>query len=172
MVAAIEAEHARLQTVTPTTELGTATLSVTMIEGGTGANVIPAACSLVASRRTVPGEEVSEVYEQLAELAARACPLPIRVESLQPVGPDGRIGSNAFYEPADTPLVDSLAEWAGTRPTVAPFGTNALRYGGLARELAVFGPGSIDDAHQATERVAVTELVATAEVFTRWLNPG
>lgn len=172
VVAAIEAEHARLQTVTPTTELGTATLSVTMIEGGTGANVIPAACSLVASRRTVPGEEASEVYEQLAELAARACPLPIRVESLQPVGPDGRIGSNAFYEPADTPLVDSLAEWAGTRPTVAPFGTNALRYGGLARELAVFGPGSIDDAHQATERVAITELVATAEVFTRWLNPG
>lgn len=172
VIAAIEAEHARLLTVPPTTELGTATLSVTMVEGGTGANVIPASCSLVASRRTVPGEEASEVYEQLAALAARACPLPVRIESLQPVGPDGRIGSNAFYEPADTPLVASLAAWAGTQPTVAPFGTNALRYSGFARELAVFGPGSIDDAHQATERVSIADLVTTAEVYTRWLSPA
>jgi len=171
VIAAVEAEHARLQDVVATTELGTATLSVTLIEGGTGANVIPASCTIVASRRTVPGEDADLVYEELARLVAEACPLPVRVESFQPVGPDGRIGSNAFYQPADSGLVRSLAEWAGTSPTVAPFGTNALRYTGFANEIVVFGPGSIDDAHQATERVSIADLVTTAEVHTRWLNP-
>lgn len=172
LIAAITAEHERLQSVPPTTELGTATLSVTLIDGGTGPNVIPASCTIVASRRTVPGEDAQEVSEHLAALATEACPLPVRIEPFQPLGPDGRIGSDAFYQPADTTLVRSLATWAGTQPTVAPFGTNALRYGGFARELAVFGPGSIDDAHQATERVSVADLVATAEVFTRWLDPA
>ena len=32
--------------------------------------------------------------------------------------------------------------------------------------------GSIDDAHQATECVAITDLVALAEVYERWLRPG
>jgi acetylornithine deacetylase/succinyl-diaminopimelate desuccinylase-like protein len=172
VIEAMVAEHQRLQGVPPSTELGAATLSVTMVDGGTGTNVIPAACSIVVSRRTVPGEDAHTVHEQLVELATEACPLPVRTESLQPVGPDGRIGSNAFYQPADTPLVRSLAEWAGTAPTVAPFGTNALKYAGFARELVVFGPGSIDDAHQATERVAIADLVAAAEVLSRWLDPG
>lgn len=172
VIAAIQAEHARLQEIPPTTELGTATVSVTMIAGGSGANVIPAACTIVASRRTIPGEDSEPVYEHLASLARTACPLPVTVEPLQPIGPDGRVGSNAFYQAADSALVKSLAAWAGTTPTVAPFGTNALRYVGLARELAVFGPGSIDDAHQATECVPIADLVATAAVYTRWLRPA
>ena len=31
---------------------------------------------------------------------------------------------------------------AGTRPEVAPYGTNALKYRGFAKEMAVFGPGN------------------------------
>lgn len=170
VVSAMISEHERLQATN--TELGAATLSVTMIEGGTGPNVIPAECSIVVSRRTVPGEDVEDVHRRLVQLATAACPLPVRIESMQPPGPDGRVGSDAFYQPAETDLVRDLADWAGTVPTVAPFGTNALRYAGLARELAVFGPGSIDDAHQATERVSIADLAATAAVYTRWLAPA
>lgn len=172
VIAAYVAEHERLQTLPATTELGTSTLSVTMIEGGTGANVIPAECSLTVGQRVVPGQRAHEVYERLVEIARTSCPLPVTCESSLPAQPDGTFGSDAFYQPADTPLVQSLAAWAGTCPTVAPFGTNALRYPGLARELAVFGPGSIDDAHLATERVSIADLVTTAEVFTRWLRPS
>ena len=172
VITAVRAEHERLQRLPVTSELGTATLSVTMIDGGTGANVIPAECSLTIGRRTVPGEDAHAVYEALTELARAASPLPADVESLLPAGPDGRFGSDAFYQTPDSDLVRSLAEWAGTTPTVAPFGTNALRYSGFAREIAVFGPGSIDDAHQATECVAIDDLVTTAEVFSRWLAPS
>jgi acetylornithine deacetylase/succinyl-diaminopimelate desuccinylase-like protein len=172
VIAAYRDEHVRLQTVTPTTELGTSTVSVTRIEGGTGGNVIPAECSITVGQRTVPEQVAHEAFERLVAIANEACPLPVTCESVLPAQPDGTFGSDAFYQPADSGLVRSLAEWAGTDPAVAPFGTNALRYGGLARELAVFGPGSIDDAHQATERVAIADLVTTAEVYTRWLRPG
>jgi acetylornithine deacetylase/succinyl-diaminopimelate desuccinylase-like protein len=36
----------------------------------------------------------------------------------------------------------------------------------------VFGPGSIDDAHQATECVAISELVRAADILTAWLDPA
>lgn len=172
VIAAYAAENDRLQAVPPETELGTSTISVTMIEGGTGANVIPASCTVTVGQRVVPGQRAHAVYERLVEIARTSCPLPVTCESLLPAQPDGTFGSEAFYLPADTPLVRSLAEWAGTAPAVAPFGTNALRYSGFAHQLAVFGPGRIDDAHQATERVSVADLVTTAEVYTRWLRPA
>ena len=172
VITALQAEHQRLQTVPATTELGQGTLSVTMIEGGTGGNVIPASCTIVASRRIVPGEDSTEVFHRLAAIADQACPLHTRITSPYPPSADGSIGSNAFYQPADTALAQALASWAGTSPQVAPFGTNALRYSGFAREMVVFGPGSIDDAHQDTERVAIADLVSLADVYTSWLDPA
>ena len=38
--------------------------------------------------------------------------------------------------------------------------------------MGVFGPGSIDDAHQATESVAIADLMTTASVLTTWLDPA
>lgn len=172
VIEAYAAEHRRLLTIPPSSELGPATVSITMIDGGTGPNVIPAACSITVGARTVPDEPAAAVFARLVEIAERSCPLPVTCEPLQPPQPDGSFGSDAFYRPVDSRLVASLASWAGTTPTVAPFGTNALRYGGFAGELAVFGPGSIDDAHQETECVSIDDLTRTAEVFRRWLSPG
>ena len=172
VIMALQDEHERIQAIPATTELGAGTLSVTLIEGGTGGNVIPASCTVVAGRRIVPGEDAQEVFEALVGLAADACPLPTRIESIYPPRPDGSVGSDAFYLPADTPLVKNLAEWAGTEATCAPFGTNALRYNDFASQIAVFGPGSIDDAHQATECVSIADLQRQAEIFTRWLQPA
>jgi acetylornithine deacetylase/succinyl-diaminopimelate desuccinylase-like protein len=171
VITAYEQEHERLQTVTPTTELGTCTVGVNMIHGGTGGNVIPDECSIVVGQRVVPGVDAHEVYERLIEIAETASPLPVTCESLMPQRPDGKFGSDAFYQSAESGLIDLLASTAGTTPTVAPFGTNALRYSGFARELAVFGPGSIDDAHRATECVAIADLVRLADVYTAWLAP-
>lgn len=172
VITAFQAEHERLQTETATTELGNGTVSVTMISGGTGGNVVPASCSIMVGRRVVPGEDAEQIFADLGAIATAACPLPVTIESALGVDPNGRVGSDAFYLSADSPLVRDVAAWAGTEPTVAPFGTNALRYSNLANELIVFGPGSIDEAHQATECVAIDDLVKTADVLTRWLAPA
>lgn len=172
VIAAYEAEHRRLQTIEPETELGTSTISVTTIQGGTGGNVIPAECRITVGQRVVPGQVADECHRRLIRIAEEASPLPVTCRSLLPPQPDGTYGSEAFYQPPDGDLVRTLADAAGTTPTVAPFGTNALRYGGLARELCVFGPGRIDDAHQATERVAIADLVRLAQCYETWLNPA
>ncbi|WP_405406167.1 M20 family metallopeptidase [Streptomyces sp. NBC_01104] len=172
VIAAFVAEQERLGALPAATELGNGTVSVTQISGGSGSNVIPERCSVTVGRRIVPGEDPDDVLARLADIARAACPVPCKVTSLLPRTPDGRAGSPAFYQPPDSDFVQYLARAAGTAPAVAPFGANALRYSGLADELVVFGPGSIEDAHQDTERVAVADLVRLAGILTGWLAPG
>src|SRR4051812_11276544 len=74
---ALDAEHHRLADAPPTSALGAPTLTVTLIGGGRGLNVVPDACSLSLDRRVVTGERADVVVAALADLAQRACPLPV-----------------------------------------------------------------------------------------------
>ena len=171
LIVALEQHHAELISAPATTEVGTGTLIVSMVNGGIAANVVPDRCTLTVGRRLVPGEDPQREYEALEALSRAACPLPITVEPIVRQA-DGSPGSSAFYQSPDTELIRTLATAAGTAPATAPFGTNALRYIGLAREACVFGPGRIEDAHMATESVRIDDLVRTADAYTAWLRPG
>ena len=74
----------------------------------------------------------------------------------------------AFLQQPDTPWISQLAEWSGRKPDIAPFGTNAWNYEGLARECVVLGPGSIDQAHGEEEWVEISELEMLADIYSRW----
>ncbi|MGE0732785.1 MAG: M20 family metallopeptidase, partial [Acidimicrobiia bacterium] len=163
LIMALDAEHHRLQALTPTTAVGNGTLTVSVINGGTGGNVVPDSCTVTVGRRIVPGEDNEEVANQLIELVERACPLPVEITRAY-------MGSPAFYQPPESPFVQKLASWAGTSPEVAPYGTNALRYDGFAKQMVVFGPGSIDNAHTAVEYVELSQLELCASVYRRWLG--
>jgi acetylornithine deacetylase/succinyl-diaminopimelate desuccinylase-like protein len=172
VIAAIQTEHDRLGRLAPSTELGNGTLTVTLIDGGTGNNVVPDRCSLVVSRRIAPGEDPDEEFERITRIARAACPLPVDVTYDPPPRPGDEPGSRAFYAAADSPLARRIAELSGSVPKVVPFGTNALRYDGFGGDKVVFGPGSIEQAHRERECVAVDDLVATARVLEGWLEPA
>ncbi len=163
LICSIDAEHHRLQTLTPATEVGNGTLTVTLVNGGTGGNVVPDSCTVTVGRRIVPFEDNETVAAELQALIERACPLPVSFTR-------SYLGSGAFYQSPDTDFVRRLSAWAGTVPEVAPYGTNALKYSGFARNMVVFGPGSIDDAHKAVEFVDLTELDRCARVYEQWLE--
>lgn len=171
MITALETHHYELVAQTATTEVGTGTLLVSMINGGIAGNVVPDRCVITVGRRIAPGENVTVVYDGIVELARQACSLPIEVEAIYTT-PEGLPGSPAFYQSPHSSLVQTLADAAGTKPATAPFGTNALRYDGFAREKVVFGPGNIEDAHRSTECVEIADLRRTAKAFTAWLNPA
>ncbi len=57
VITALQREHERLQSIAPETELGTGTLTITGIEGGTGGNVVPDRCMITVGRRSIPGED-------------------------------------------------------------------------------------------------------------------
>ncbi len=160
VIAALEAEHQRLQTLPAETELGAATINVALIQGGTGSNVVPDECRFTAGWRSVPGETGDQIVAHLKQLAETHSPLPITAETL--------LGIEPFLQSPDTPWVRRLSEWSGYEPMVAPYGTNAWAYGDLPGECIVLGPGSIDQAHGDVEWVEISELEKLAQIFVRW----
>lgn len=165
VVMAIDAEQERLVAQTPTTPVGNGTVSVTEIGGGLARNIIPDCCTLYAGRRTAPGEVPDVEFERLSELIRQsAAPLAVDIELAN------GFGSAAFYTEPDCDLVTSLSLLAGSDPETAQYGSNALRYDAVAREVVVFGPGSIDQAHQAVEWVDIDELVRAADIYRQLLR--
>jgi len=159
LVMALQAEHTRLQ-AQPPTGLGQAALTVTLLQGGTGINVVPDACYLALDRRVVETERAATVVAGLRQLAQANSPLPFTMQIQKEI--------DAFFQPPDTGLVRQLGEWTGNAPQVAPYGTNAWAYAPVAQERVVFGPGSIDQAHGAEEWVTLDELAKAAAVYGRW----
>lgn len=167
IVAALDAEQDRLVSAAPTTPVGCGTLSVTEIHGGLARNIVPDRCDVFVGRRLVPGEEPGRVFEQLSALAAGVA-APCSVEAR--IGDD--LAFPAFYTPADDPLIELITQLSGEQPATAGYGTNCMAYGSLAASTVVFGPGSIDQAHQAVEWVDIAELVRAADIYRQLLTQG
>ncbi|MCE7986591.1 MAG: M20 family peptidase [Caldilinea sp. CFX5] len=163
LVLALQAEHERLQMLPPTA-LGNGMLTVSLINGGNGINVVPNVCTVSIDRRVVNGERAVAVTEELQQLAERCCPQPLTVQVLQLL--------EAYYQAPDKPLVSRLAAWSGTTPRVAPYGTNAWAYADVTKECVVFGPGAIEQAHGPEEWVALAELERAAQLYARWWEIG
>ncbi|MEZ4860532.1 MAG: M20/M25/M40 family metallo-hydrolase [Caldilineaceae bacterium] len=159
LVQALQREHERLQSLPPTA-LGNPMLTVAMIAGGTGINVVPDTCTVSIDRRVVNGERAAAVTETLQELAETASSQPLTVQVLQLI--------EAYYQAPDTPLVTALAAWSESTPYVAPYGTNAWAYADVAQECIVFGPGAIEQAHGPVEWVEIAELTKAAQIYARW----
>jgi len=159
VVLALQAEHEQLQTLSPGA-LGSPALTVTILRGGTGINVVPDACQISVDRRVVENEKAADVIAALYGIAQDACPLPLTMQVQKSI--------DAFYQPADSAWVHQLVAWSGNAPQVAPYGTNAWAYTGVAQNCVVFGPGSIDQAHGAEEWVTLDELAKAAAIYTRW----
>ncbi len=164
IIAAIDAEQERLASQHEVGVLGAGTVSVNEMAGGRARNIIPDHCELYVGRRIADGEDYQTEFARLTELV-RAAALPARVK----VQLANDMGENAFFQAPGSDLVTALAEMSGNSPAVADFGTNALRYGEVADQIVVFGPGSIDQAHQAIEWVEIAELERAANVYRQLL---
>ncbi len=165
IVEAIDAEQQRLEGLEAPTAVGNGTVSVTEFGGGVARNIIPPSCSLYCGRRTAPGEDPDDVFAQLSQLIrAAASPLEVDIEIAN------GFGSAGFWQDPDSPLIHTLCELAATEPEIATYGSNALRYDVVADEIVVFGPGSIDQAHQAVEWIDIAELDRAADVYRAWFR--
>lgn len=159
IVLAMEREHQRLQREHPGSPVGHPTLTVTIIAGGAGINVVPDQCSVAVDRRIVAGERAADVAQQVEQIARQACELPMDVRVLNVL--------DAFYRPADSPLMRTLTQLCAAPPTIVPYGTNAFAYAQTARECVVVGPGSIDQAHGKVEWVEIAELEKMAGIYAK-----
>ena len=97
-------------------------------------------------------------------IETRAAPFSTTIESRYGEGSPG------FYQDPSCALVTVLTQLADTAPTTAEYGSNALKYGEVADQRVVFGPGSIDQAHQAIEWVDISQLNRAVDIYRTWFT--
>ncbi|UPV99290.1 M20 family metallopeptidase [Halorussus gelatinilyticus] len=147
--------------------LGDSTLTPTTIEGGTATNQVPAECSFVVDRRSVPPETAEGFRDALADHLRAHAPADVSVEVTLAERDTPFLA--AFETPTDAELVRTLRESSGG--TVRPFGaaTEASYFASLAPTV-VFGPGALADdegavAHAPREYVRVADVERAGEAI-------
>ncbi|MBM4267527.1 MAG: M20 family metallopeptidase [Deltaproteobacteria bacterium] len=148
--------------------LGPPTLSVGVVGGGVGANVVPAEAWLLMDRRLLPGETAESITAEIRERLRRAGTEHVEITRTAVEKPPllteddtrGARACRAALEAVGLP-VDS---------TVAAFGTDAGVFAEKGLPGVVIGPGDIAQAHTAREFVELEQVAVATEFFTQLLR--
>jgi acetylornithine deacetylase len=148
--------------------VGSPTLNVGRIWGGTGVNTVPDRCTIEVERRIIPGEEHAAVLAEVDALLAevRAAQPGLTVEREEPFVTTPTLGT-----PLNAAVVASVRRacrdaGACDEPVGVPYGSDASKlwtFGGIPS--VVLGPGSIDQAHTANEYVPIDALCQAARLY-------
>jgi len=150
-------------------QLGPATLSIGIMNGGHAPNVVPDRAFLVADRRLLPGETLASARAEFEAALFEAG-----------VADEVEIASCALEKPTlstavDHPAVDGCLRaleslgHAGDCSSVA-FGTDAGVFEAAGLPGVVMGPGSILRAHTAREYVEVDQVETMTDFFVELLS--
>jgi acetylornithine deacetylase len=132
--------------------LGGASLHASLIKGGQELSTYPDRCVLKVERRTLPGETVAEVEQELRCIAHGAT-----VKAL--------FARDPLETPRDAPIVELVAKHAGDPEIVGvPFWTDAALFASAGIPTVVFGPAG-EGAHADAEWIDLESLDRTAEIL-------
>ena len=144
--------------------LGSATVSVGTIHGGTQPNIVPDSCAITIDRRTLPGETETGVRREIARfLARRKLKATFASEKLAPCLP--------LETDPDLPLVRRFLRCIHQhQPAGVHFFCDAavLAEGGIPS--VVFGPGDIAQAHTSDEWTSLKSLERAKDMLIRFLR--
>jgi acetylornithine deacetylase len=144
--------------------LGSPTLSIGVIRGGTSVNTVPGSCEIEIDRRLLPGEDPALAVDHCRRyLAGR---LPDADMEVEPAW----ITDAALDTPTDSAAVQTvLAAVRKVRgraePVGVPYGTDASKLAEAGLPSIVLGPGDIAQAHTVDEWIDVAELERAVEVY-------
>ena len=153
----------RLDTPGSHPELGSPTLTPTIIKGGDTANQVPDYCELIVDRRTVPPETSEEFQQKLSEHLQEHVSDEFSVEFCL----DNRDTPflEAFETPKENNLVQELQRASGG--DIRPFGAVAeASYFAMDMPTVVFGPGKLEVAHSEREHVSIDKVGEAAKAVT------
>ena len=167
-ILAIE-QSARVFLERPHPQLGVATLSVGIVEGGQAPNIVPDESRIWVDRRTLPDEGPESVRAELeAALQSAGVGAEVRVEACSEEKPPleaEREGSGARATASAL-----AAEGLSADPGQVAFGTDAGVFARAGIPGVVLGPGSIQVAHTSREFVPIAEVETMVRIFERLLE--
>jgi len=144
--------------------LGTATVNVGKISGGTQPNIVPDQCVISVDRRLLPGETPAGVRKEITDLLrAKGWPAQLTTAKLAP--------AVALETDPALPLVHQFLVSLGQRKTVGVHyfcDAAVLAAGGTPS--VVFGPGNIAQAHTSDEWISLAELERGKNLLLRFLR--
>ena len=144
----------------PTLEINIPTLNLGCLNAGDSPNRICETAELQIDVRLMPGMEIEElattIQHRLVEtIASHGTRLSI-----------ARINEVPAYQTSgDGDLARTLASLCGRPPGTVAFGTEAPFLQSLGMETVVFGPGSINQAHQPNEYLDLNQLSPARETL-------
>ncbi len=144
--------------------LGSPTVSVGVIRGGTQANIVPDHCEIEVDRRTLPGETHRSLRAELTTLFRE---LGVRVK----LHAAKAVECPPLETPSHAPFVREFLAAAGQRTGegVHFFCDAAVLAGGGIPSI-VFGPGDIAQAHTADEWITTSQLERGHALLVRYLR--
>jgi len=145
---------------------GPPTVCVTQIQGGSGANTVPERCTIHVDRRVIPGEHPEMAYRDLRDRIVRAsAAFPGQIVVHEPYLLDDPM-ETAPDSPVVRALATALTAATGRADLVGvPYATDASALAAAGIPCVVFGPGSLRDAHTASESVSLAEVAQAAEIL-------
>jgi acetylornithine deacetylase len=144
--------------------LGTGTVNVGQIAGGTQPNIVPAGCRITVDRRTLPGETDAQVFREIAA-QLRKKKLRAKISALK-VAP-----APALETRGDLPLVRQFSASLGQRrPVGVHYFCDAAVLAGGGIPSVVFGPGDIAQAHTADEWISLKQLERGRALLVKFLK--
>ncbi|GLS83542.1 acetylornithine deacetylase [Paraferrimonas haliotis] len=141
--------------------VGYPTLNFGHINGGDAANRICGCCELHIDIRPLPGlalAELNALVEQFLSPLHQQHPNCIEVKELYP-------GAEPFKGNNDSAFSDLVAKVSGQKPMAVNYATEAPYIQSLGCQTLVLGPGSIAQAHQPNEYLAMDQLQPSIDLF-------
>ncbi len=143
-------------------EVDVPTLNLGSIRGGDSPNRICAQCETLIDIRPLPGMDLKEIRnslkQRLQSVLAEDPRLSLTIESLFE-------GLPAFETASDSPIVRTCEALTGHPAGAVAFGTEAPYFSRLGLETVIIGPGSIAQAHQPDEFLAVDQIQPAIELI-------
>ncbi|MGV3772970.1 MAG: M20 family metallopeptidase [Verrucomicrobiales bacterium] len=144
--------------------LGSPTVNVGSIQGGTQPNIVPAHCVISIDRRTIPGETERSVTQEISRLlkehGLKARILNTKAAACLPMETD-----------LNLPLVRQFQASLRQKKTIGvDFFCDASVLAAAGIPSVVFGPGNIAQAHTADEWISIESLVKATSLLTTFLS--
>lgn len=137
------------------------TLNLGHIHGGDNPNRICADCELHIDLRPLPGMQIDDLRNELSSrLQARIEDDGFEIE-FKPLFD----GIPAMETPAESMIVKAAEEMTGYQAQAVAFGTEGPFYNDMKMETIILGPGSIDQAHQPDEYLALNQIKPGVELL-------
>lgn len=149
--------------------LGTSTVSVGRIAGGSQPNIVAEQCQIDIDRRTLPGEQ--DALGEISRLVATICDpiegLAWRVDEMPETAlvPHVPLGTrpDAVLAQAACQTCQQMA--LSHEPIGVTYWTDGGHLAAHGIETIIFGPGDIANAHGSQDRIEIAELTMAARAY-------